>query len=64
MYPKFNVGKRAQSLACLMVTTSLWPLAVRAQQTNTTAELPAVEVIAEEGNGTGTDVGKEGDLTT
>ena len=66
MYGNINACKRALSLAYLIVTTSLCPLAVHAQQANTTTELPAVEVIAEEGNGTGTGtgVGKEGDLNT
>ncbi|HEY8008575.1 MAG TPA: TonB-dependent receptor [Methylocella sp.] len=64
MYGNINACTRAHSLAYLMVTTSLWPIAVHAQQANTTSELPAVEVIAEESNGTGTGVGKEGDLNT
>jgi iron complex outermembrane receptor protein len=48
MSRKFNAGKRAHSLAFLMVTTSLWPLTLHAP------ELPAVEVTT---TGTGAAAG-------
>ncbi|MGH6842255.1 MAG: TonB-dependent receptor plug domain-containing protein, partial [Methylocella sp.] len=63
MYRHFNAGKRAHTLACLLVTTSLYPLAVEAEPAKATIELPAVEVAAE-GAGTGTGKSKEGELNT
>jgi iron complex outermembrane recepter protein len=65
MYRKFrafNASKRAHSLPCLIVTTSLWPLAVQAQQTGKVMELPTVEVAAE-GTGTGEGGQPKGSLT-
>jgi iron complex outermembrane receptor protein len=57
----FNVRKRAHSLAWLLVTTSLWPLAAQAQQTAKVMELPEVEVVADDG-AAGTGKSKEGEL--
>ncbi|MGH6819438.1 MAG: TonB-dependent receptor domain-containing protein, partial [Methylocella sp.] len=73
MFRKFNAGKRAHSLAWLMVTTSLYPLAAQAQQAGKplvaaqaqpgkkTTELPVVEVVADD-SGAGTGKSKEGEL--
>jgi iron complex outermembrane receptor protein len=58
----FNASKRAHSLACLIVTTSLWSLAVQAQQAAKVTELPIVEVTAE-GTGTGEGGQPKGSLT-
>ena len=65
MYRNFNAGKRAHSLAFLMVTTSLWPLTAFAQQAAapTQQELPTVEVTAT-GTGTPTGAGAEATLNT
>ncbi len=54
MSRKFNAGKRAHSLAFLMVTTSLWPLTLHAQEAGPSTELPAVEVTT---TGTGAAAG-------
>jgi iron complex outermembrane receptor protein len=54
MSRKFNAGKRAHSLAFLMVTTSLWPLTLHAQEAGSSTELPAVEVTT---TGTGAAAG-------
>lgn len=59
MSSNFTARRRVHPLAFLMVTTSLWPLGVQAQQAAETAQLPAVEVTA-----AGTGIGPEGDLNT
>lgn len=46
MSSHFLARKRVHPLAFLMVTTSLWPLGVQAQQAAETAQLPSVEVTA------------------
>ncbi len=61
MYRNFNAGERAHSLACLMVTMSLWPLAVQAEPAKKITELPVVEVVADD-SGAGTGKSKEGEL--
>ena len=59
MYRNFNAGKRAHSLAWLLVTTSLWPLVVQAEPAKKITELPVVEVVADD-SGAGTGTSKEG----
>ncbi|MGH6935116.1 MAG: TonB-dependent receptor family protein [Methylocella sp.] len=57
----FNTRKRAHPLAWLLVTTSLYPLAVQAEPAKKTIALPAVEVAADD-RGADRGKSKEGEL--